>query len=75
MVAAALSAHVVSPLFAYGMIGLAVGLGSIRRERAADDPDYGVSCVLAGSLGALFASGPSARPGKVRRGAGARRGV
>lgn len=54
---AALSAHVVSALFAYGVIGLAVGLGSDSAERAADDPDYGVSCVLAGSLGALFASG------------------
>ena len=54
---AALIAHVVSALYAYGVIGLADLLGSDSAERAADDPDYGISCVLVGSLGALFASG------------------
>ncbi len=58
---AVLCAHVVSALFAYGVIGVAAGLGSDAAERVADDPDYGVSCVLAGSVGAMFASGLLAR--------------
>ncbi len=64
---AALCAHVVSALFAYGVIGLAAGLGSDAAERVADDPDYGVSCVLAGSVGAMFASGMVARSMRRRR--------
>jgi hypothetical protein len=71
---AALSAHVASALVAYGVIGIATGLGSDSAERVADDPDYGVSCVLAGSLGALLVSGLlGMRAGSVVHGARADR--
>jgi hypothetical protein len=45
---AALSGHVGSALVIYALIGLA------GAERAASTPDYGVSCVLGASLGALL---------------------
>lgn len=51
---AALAGHVGSALAAYAAIGLAVLLGSASAERAASRPDYGISCVLAASLGALL---------------------
>lgn len=55
--AVALAGHVGSALIAYGIIGLAGLLDSTSADRVADDPDYGVSCVLAASLGALAVSG------------------
>jgi hypothetical protein len=53
---AALSAHVGSALVAYAFIGIADVLGDEGAEQVGDDLDYGVSVVLAGSLGALFAT-------------------
>jgi hypothetical protein len=55
--AAALVGHVGSALLAYAIIGVAIALGSEGAEAAADDPDFGISCVLGATLGALFASG------------------
>jgi len=49
--AAVIAGHVGSALLTYAIIGIA-GAGG-----AADDPDFGISCVLGASLGALFASG------------------
>jgi hypothetical protein len=43
--------HVGSALLTYAIIGVA------GADAAADDPDFGISCVLGASLGALFASG------------------
>jgi hypothetical protein len=54
---AALVGHVGSALVAYAIIGIAVALGSGGAEAAADDPDYGISCVLGATLGVLFAFG------------------
>ena len=45
---AALAGHVGSALIVYALIGLA------GAERAANTPDYGVSCVLGASCGALL---------------------
>jgi hypothetical protein len=55
--AAVLVGHVGSALIAYAIIGIAILLGSSGAEAAADDPDFGISCVLGATLGALFASG------------------
>jgi hypothetical protein len=55
--AAVLVGHVGSALLAYAIIGIAILLGSESAEAAANDPDFGISCVLGASLGALFASG------------------
>ena len=55
--AAVLVGHVGSALLAYAIVGVAVALGSGGAEAAANDPDFGISCVLGASLGALFASG------------------
>jgi hypothetical protein len=55
--AAVLVGHVGSALLAYAIVGLAIALGSSGAEAAADDPDFGISCVLGASLGALYASG------------------
>lgn len=55
--AAVLVGHVGSALIAYALIGIAILLGSGGAEAAANDPDFGISCVLGASLGALFASG------------------
>ena len=60
----ALVGHVGSGLVAYGLIGLASLLDSESADRVADESDYGVSCVLAASFGALAASAALA----VRRG-------
>ena len=57
---AALVGHVGSTLIAYAIIAVAVALGSGSAERATDDWDYGISCVLAALAGVLFA-------GSVRR--------
>jgi hypothetical protein len=54
---AALVGHVGSALLAYAIIGLAIALGSGGAEAAADDPDFGISCVLGATLGAIFAIG------------------
>jgi hypothetical protein len=54
---AVLAGHVGSALLTYAIIGLADALGSDGAEAAADDPDFGISCVLGASLGALFGSG------------------
>ena len=55
--AAMLVGHVGSALIAYAIVGIAVALGSGGAEAAANDPDFGFSCVLGATLGALFASG------------------
>lgn len=55
--AVVLVGHVGSALIAYAIIGIAILLGSDGAEAAANDPDFGISCVLGASLGALFASG------------------
>ena len=55
--AAVLVGHVGSALLNYALIGIAILLGSSGAEAAADNPDFGISCVLGASLGALFASG------------------
>jgi len=55
--AVALVGHVGSALLAYAIIGVAIALGSGGAEAAADDPDFGISCVLGATLGALFVSG------------------
>ena len=55
--AAVLVGHVGSALIAYAIIGIAIALGSEGAEAAANDPDFGISCVLGATLGALFASG------------------
>jgi hypothetical protein len=54
---AALVGHVGSALLTYGIVGLASALGSTSAENASNDADYGISAVLAASLGALLASG------------------
>jgi hypothetical protein len=54
---AAIVGHVGSALLAYGILGIAIALGSGGAEAAADDPDFGISCVLGATLGALFAGG------------------
>jgi hypothetical protein len=53
----ALVGHVGSALIAYAVIGLAIVVGSSSAEAAADDDDFGISCVLGATLGALLASG------------------
>jgi hypothetical protein len=55
--AAVLVGHVGSALLNYAIIGVAILLGSEGARAAADDHDFGISCVLGASLGALFASG------------------
>jgi hypothetical protein len=52
---AVLAAHVGSALAAYALIGIFDAFSVDSAERVADDLDYGVSVVLTGSLGALFA--------------------
>lgn len=53
----ALCGHIGSALIAYGLIGIAILLGSGSADHVADDPDFGVSCVMAALFGALGASG------------------
>ena len=52
---AVISAHVGSALAAYAVIGVFDAFSVESAERVARDLDYGVSVVLTGSLGALFA--------------------
>jgi hypothetical protein len=52
---AVLSAHVGSALVTYALIGVFDAFGVETAERVGREPDYGVSVVLTGSLGALFA--------------------
>jgi hypothetical protein len=54
---AALVGHVGSALITYAFIGVAIALGSADAEAASRDDDFGISCVLGGTLGALLASG------------------
>jgi hypothetical protein len=54
---AALVGHIGSALISYGVVALAAALGSNGAENAENDPDYGISAVLAATLGALLASG------------------
>jgi hypothetical protein len=54
---AAVVGHVGSAAIAYAVIGLAIALGSASADAAASDDDFGISCVLGASLGALLASG------------------
>ncbi len=49
----ALLGHLGSAVLAYGVIGIAVLLGSGSAEAATDDWDYGISCVLSAQLAAL----------------------
>lgn len=58
---AAIAGHVGSALLAYALIAIAAVLGSAGADRASDDPDFGVSCVLGASVGALLASAVLAR--------------
>jgi hypothetical protein len=55
--AVALAAHVGSAVIAYTAIGIAVVFGVASAQNEAIEPDYGVSCVLAGSTGALLVNG------------------
>lgn len=60
----ALTGHVGAALISYGVIGLAVALGSGSADTTAGESDYGISIVLAATLGALAAGGfavPAAR--------------
>jgi hypothetical protein len=68
--AAALAGHVGSALVAYGAIGLASALGSGGAEHAAARPDFGISCVLGGTIGALLVTGAAGL--HARRAAGRR---
>ena len=60
----ALAGHVLSAVISYSLIELAVALGSGSAEASARESDYGISIVLAASLGALTASGLLARERK-----------
>lgn len=53
----ALAGHIGAALLSYGAIGLAVAIGSGSADAAAGQSDYGVSIVLAATLGAMTASG------------------
>ena len=63
----ALLGHVGSALLAYGVIAIAVALGSASAKAATDDWDYGISCVLGAQLAALAYGAWQAR---ARRAAG-----
>jgi hypothetical protein len=52
---AVIAAHVGSALVAYALIGIFDALSVESARHVGRDPDYGVSVVLTGSLGALFA--------------------
>jgi hypothetical protein len=58
---AALVGHIGSALISYGIVALAAASGSNAAENADNDPDYGISAVLAATLGALLTSGLRAR--------------
>ena len=52
---AALAGHVLSALVVYGLMGLA------GAEAAAAQPDYGISCVVGGTIGGLLVSARGSR--------------
>ncbi|HTU15084.1 MAG TPA: hypothetical protein VMF31_07795 [Solirubrobacterales bacterium] len=56
-----LTGHVGSAIISYGLIEIAVALGSGSAEITARESDYGISIVLAAGLGALTASALLAR--------------
>lgn len=60
----ALTGHVLSAVIVYAAIEVAVWLGSSSAEATAAETDYGISIVLAASLGALTASALLARERK-----------
>lgn len=51
----AMAGHVGSALIAYAAIAIALTLGETSAERVSDQPDFGISCVFAGTLGGVFA--------------------
>jgi len=53
----ALTGHVGAAIISYAVIGLAVALGSGSADTTAGESDYGISIVLAATLGALAAGG------------------
>ena len=53
----ALAGHVGAALISYLVIGLAIAFGSGSADTTAAESDYGISIVLAATLGALAASG------------------
>ena len=59
---AALVGHVVATLVAYAGVGLLWLLDRSLVARIADAPDYGISCVVAGSIGVLVAAVLRDRP-------------
>jgi hypothetical protein len=69
--ASVLIGHVGSAIIAYAAIGVAAALGIASAYAAAAKPDYGISCVLPGSTGALLVSGWAGvrRSGRPRRAA------
>lgn len=58
----ALAGHVGAALISYAVIGLAIWLGSTSADKTAGQADYGVSIVLAATLGALAAGGFAVSP-------------
>ncbi|MGK2933508.1 MAG: hypothetical protein ACSLFD_12210 [Solirubrobacterales bacterium] len=53
---AAIAGHIGAALISYGIIDLAIALGSQSADHTAAEADYGISIVLAATLGALTAS-------------------
>ncbi len=51
----AIAGHIGSALIAYAAIAIALALGETSAERVSDRPDFGISCVFAGTLGGVFA--------------------
>ena len=49
--------HVVATLIAYAGVGIVWLVARADVETVVDEPDYGISCVLAGTLGALAGAG------------------
>lgn len=64
----ALAGHIGAALISYAVIGLAIWLGSGSADQAAGQSDYGVSIVLAATLGALAAGGFSVPSSSRSRG-------
>lgn len=53
----ALTGHIGAALISYAIIGAAIWLGSGSADEAASQADYGISIVLAATVGAIAASG------------------
>jgi hypothetical protein len=66
----AVSGHLFAAVISYALIGLAAALGSGSADRTAAEADYGISIVLAATLGALTSGALEARskPGGWARG-------